>query len=84
MNINENKINMISELEIKHLSCFKSFKNMNLTLQHPKILRTVFLCWAKLNNLNSYENLRSVCHDDSNGEKEFKKLPNIKVVLKYF
>ena len=73
---------MISELEIRHLSCnYYSFKTMTLTLQHPKTLRTAFLGWTKLNDLESYENLRSVCHWKSNDEEDFKELPNIKVVL---
>ena len=73
-------MNMISELEIRHLSCYCYG---TLTLQHPKALRTAFLGRTKLNNLKSYENLRSVCYWDSNDEEEFKKLPNIKVVLGY-
>ena len=72
---------MISELEIKHLSCHcTSLRTMTLTLQHPKALRTAFLYMTMLNDLKSYENLRSVCHLLSNDEKEFKKLPNIQVV----
>ena len=72
---------MISELEIRHLSCrYSGSGSMILTLQHPKALRTAFLYRTKLNDLKSYVNLRSVCHDYSNDEKEFKKLPNIKVV----
>ena len=74
---------MISELQIRHLSCYKAGIIMTLTLQHPKALRTAFLGWTKLNDLKSYVNLRSVCHFESNYEEEFKKLPNIKVVLKY-
>ena len=71
---------MISELEIRHLSCYKAGIIMTLTLQHPKALRTAFLGWTKLNDLKSYENLRSVCYIGSNDEKELRKLPNIKVV----
>ena len=71
---------MISELEIRHLSCYHIG---TLTLQHPKTLRTAFLGWTKLNDLKRYENLRSVCHHDSNDEEEFKELTNIKVVLEY-
>ena len=72
---------MISELEIRHLTCiYNDIGTMILTLQHPKALRTAFLSWTKLNDLKSYENLRSVCYGSSNDEKEFKELPNIKVV----
>ena len=72
---------MISELEIRYLSCYyKVFGTITLTLQHPKALRTAYLEYTKLNDLKSYENLRSVCHDKSNDAKEFKELPNIKVV----
>ena len=71
---------MISELEIRHLSCYKTDITMTLTLQHPKALRTAFLSGIRLNDLKSYENLRSVCHELSNDEEEFKELPNIKVV----
>ena len=70
---------MIGELEIKHLSCYYD-DYMALTLQHPKALRTASLFYTKLNDLKRYENLRSVCYYDSNDEKEFKELPNIKVV----
>ena len=66
----ENKIKMTSELEIRHLSCFY-IGYMTLTLQHPKALRTAFLYRTKLNNLKSYENLRSVCYLHSNDEEEF-------------
>ena len=75
---------MISQLEIRHLSCiYIGSGSITLTLQHPKALRTAFLSGIKLNDLESYENLSSVCHRYSNDEKEFKELPNIKVVLKY-
>ena len=71
---------MISELEIRHLSCYYNGFTMTLTLQHPKSLRTAFLDGTYLDYLKSYENLRSVCHWKSNDEKEFEELPNIKVV----
>ena len=71
---------MISELEIKHLTCFNGSGIMTLTLQHPKALRTAYLEYTKLNDLKSYENLRSVCHWNSHDEDEFKELPNIKIV----
>ena len=74
---------MISELEIRHLSCYYVGSSMTLTLQHPKALRTAYLYRTKLNNLKTYVNLRSVCHLWSNDENEFKELPNIKVVLEY-
>ena len=75
---------MISELEIRHLTCIYSyFIAMTLTLQHPKALRIAFLINTELDNLKSFENIRSVFYYDSNDDKEFKKLPNIKVVLKY-
>ena len=75
---------MISELEIRHLSCYYDGSGtITLTLQHPKALRTAYLCNTKLNDLNSYENLRSVCHFISNDEEEFKYIPNIKVFLRY-
>ena len=71
---------MIGELEIRHLSCYKEGDSMTFTLQNPKALRTAYLGWTKLNDLKSFENLRSVCHLLSNDKEEFKKLPNIKVV----
>ena len=71
---------MISELEIRHLSCYYVGYPMTLTLQHPKALRTAYLAYTKLNNLNSYENLRSFCYYGSNDEEELKKLTNINVV----
>ena len=74
---------MISELEIRHLSCYKGSSTMTLNLQHPKALRTAFLFYTKLNDLKRYENLCSVCHYNSNAEREFKKLPNIKVVYEF-
>ena len=84
MSQNENKINMISELEIRHLSCYYDGSGtITLTLQHPKALRTAYLSFTKLNDLKSYENLRSVCHYYSNDENEFIWLPNIKIVYEY-
>ena len=56
---------------------------MTLTLQHPKVLRTAFLCDTKLNDLKSHVNLSSVCHCISHDDEEFKKLPNIKVVYEF-
>ena len=62
---------MISELEIRYLSCrFYDSGSITLTLQHPKSLRTAFLYDTKLNDLKSYENLRSVCHYKSHNAKE--------------
>ena len=81
MSEDKNKINMISELEIRHLSCrYYGSGTIALNLQHPKTLRTAYLSFTKLNNLKSYENLSSVCYYDSNNKEEFKELPNIKVV----
>ena len=61
---------MIGELEVRHFSCYYyDYSNMYLTLQHPKSLRTAFLFHTKLNDLESYVNLRSVCYYDSNDEK---------------
>ena len=72
---------MISELQIRHLSCYYfGSGTMTLTLQQPKALRTASIRYTNLNSLESYENLRSVCYLHSNDEEEFKELPNIKVV----